>query len=137
LSRIIRVESPTTERKRLKRTIAEAAARLQALAPKDDEAKDLAALIVYALRDIEASVESSAVAWEKRNYYVKAERLRVEWQWVGRFAERLGRVVRAGDWARVPAVCAELTPRVADAAGARPRLVPELWNGAYRRLAEE
>lgn len=137
MGRIIRVESPTALRKKLRRTIAEAIARLEPLPPKDDEAKDLAALIVFALREVDASVEGSAMAWEKRNYYVKAERLRVEWQWVGRFSQRLSRVVLAGDWARVSAVCADLAPRVADAAGAKPRITPELWVGAYRRLAEE
>ncbi len=137
MGRIIRVESPTALRKKLRRTVAEAIGRLEPLSATDDEAKDLAALIVYALREIDASVEGSAEAWEKRNYYVKAERLRVDWQWVGRFAERLGRVVMAGDWARVSVVCADLAPRVADAAGAKQRLTPDLWTGAYRRLAEE
>jgi hypothetical protein len=137
VSRIIRVDSPTTQRKRLKRTIAEAIAKLGDLAPRDDDARDLAALVVFALREIESSVEASAEAWEKRNFYVKAERLRVEWRWVPRFADRLGRVVGAGDWSRVAAVCADLAPRVADAGAGRARLTPEMWQGAYRRFAEE
>ena len=36
----------------------------------DDDAKDMAATIVYALREIEGGVEQTVTAWEKRDYWM-------------------------------------------------------------------
>jgi hypothetical protein len=137
MTRIVRTESPAALRTRLRRTVAEAMARAREQPQGSTEVRDAAAVAVLALRGIAASVESSATAWEQRHYYSKADRLRAEWGWAERFAERLGRVVTSGDWARLEAVWRDLEPRVAGAAKARPLLGEDAWRGAFGRLAAE
>ena len=73
MGRLVTIDGTGTERNRLRRTIAEALRLLAQKAELDDEARDLTALIVFSLRQIAAGVETSAAAWEKRDYYMKAE----------------------------------------------------------------
>lgn len=45
------------------------------------EAADRLAYVALGLREILASVGQSTTAWEKRGYWLKADRLRLEWRW--------------------------------------------------------
>jgi hypothetical protein len=137
MGRLIQTDSTGTERQRLRRTIAEALHLLMAKRELDDEVRDLAALIALALREIAAGVERSAGVWDKRHYYIKADRLRADWEWSQRSADRLTHLIRAGDWARLPVVLAELAPRFADIRVGKLTRSPRLWSGAYRKLLEE
>jgi len=47
------------------------------------EAADLLAYVALGLREILTSVEQSTTAWEKRGYWLKADRFRLEWRWAG------------------------------------------------------
>ncbi len=137
MSPIVNVDSTGAERQRLRRTIAEAMHRLMEKKQLDDEARDLAALIVLALREIEAGIERSATAWDKRDYYVKADRLRRDWEWVARAAERMTNLIVGGDWARLPVVLASIAPRFSDIHVAKLTRSPRTWQGAYRKLVEQ
>ncbi|MCB9176082.1 MAG: hypothetical protein H6648_02905 [Caldilineae bacterium] len=137
MGRLISTDSTGTQRQRWRRTIAEALKRLMAKPSLDAEAKDLAALIVIALREIGAGVEQSASAWDKRHYYIKADRLRADWEWTDKAAERLARLIGVDDWVRVPVVLAELAPRFADVDVVKLTRSPRLWEGAYAKLKQE
>jgi hypothetical protein len=137
MGRLINTDSTGTQRQRWRRTIAEALKRLMAKPDLDAESKDLAALIVLSLREIAAGVEQSATAWDKRHYYIKADRLRAEWEWADRLAERLARLIRVDDWLRIPVVLAEIAPRFADVDVVKLTRSAELWQGAYLRVKNE
>jgi hypothetical protein len=137
MGRIVQTDSTGAERARLRRTIAEALRCLMGKHDLDDEARDLAALIVFSLREIGAGVERSATVWDKRHYYIKADQLRREWEWADRAAERMTVLIAGGDWARLPVVLATLAPRFADVHVARITRSEKLWTGAYRRLVAE
>jgi hypothetical protein len=137
MSRLIQTDSTSSQRQRWRRTIAEALNHLMAKRALDDEAKDLAALIVFALREISAGVEQSASVWDKRHYYIKADRLRADWEWSGRAADRMASLIRVDDWVRLPVVLADLAPRFADVHVAKLTRSDALWAGAYARLKAE
>jgi len=136
MSRIINVDGPGNVRQRHRRTIAEALRRLMAKSTLDEESKDLAALIVFSLRGISQSVEETTVAWEKRNYFVKADRFRHEWNWADRAADEMERLIRTGRWKRLPALLAAIIPHFTDITVKRFVRDPSLWAGAYKRLIE-
>ena len=74
MSRIIHTKgTPTTQRNRLRRSIAEALRHLLTKTEFDAESQDLTAFIVFCLQDIQQNVNRSAQAWQKKNYYLKAE----------------------------------------------------------------
>jgi len=136
VSRIVNVDRPGKVRQQLRRTIAEALRRLLAKKSLDEEAKDLAALIVFSLRGISRTVDEAATAWEKRNYFVKADRFRREWAWADRAADEMESLIRAGRWKRLPAVLAAIMPYFSDITVKKMVRDPSLWNGCYQRLLE-
>lgn len=136
MGRVIKVDSPGAERQRLRRTIAEALHLLVAKTSLDDEARDLASLIVFCLREIDRNIDASAAAWDKRGYYIRADQLRDEWDWAARSAERMTKLIRVGDWPRLPVALADLAGRFRDVRIAKVTRNPNLWRGAYHRLME-
>jgi hypothetical protein len=137
MSRIIATESPGKIRSQHRRTIAEALRRLSQKPRLDDEAKDLAALIVFCLRGIADTVERTIEAWEKRDYYLKAERFREEWRWLDPVTDELSTVVYEGRWDQLPPALARLMPYFADVKIKQMTRQPSLWQGAYERLMRE
>ncbi len=134
MPRIINTANPGKIRSQERRTIAEILRRLVTKGTLDDEARDMLATIVYSLRAIEATVGVTAEAWEKRDYYLKADKFRLEWEWVGPAADRLEAIMRQGAWDRVPGELMGLLPRFSDVKVVKFMRSPEAWQGNYRQL---
>lgn len=105
-------------------------------AADEGEARDLLAFLHLALSEVQESVEATAAAWEKRDYWLKADRFRAEWRWAGAIARRLDQALRSADLGAGMAVAAELASPLSSVAiparltGSRP------WEGAWRRWAD-
>ena len=134
MSRVITLNSVGTQRQRLRRTIAEALRRLMAKQEVDEEATDLAALIVFSLREIDAGVQQTVTAWEKRDYYLKADRFLQKWLWVIPAADELEKILREEAWDRLPAALAGLLSHFSDITINRMVRPETLWRGCYERL---
>jgi hypothetical protein len=134
LSRIIATESVGQRRHQLRRTIAEALRRMATKPSFDEESLDLAALIVFSLRKLEDGVEQTATAWEKRDYYLKADRFRRQWEWLDETAYALETALLLGPQDQVPEVLATLFPKFSDITIGRYTRSPALWEGCYQRL---
>lgn len=136
MSRVINTANPGKERNQLRRTCAEVLRHLMLKRALDDEAKDMAAALVLALEGIAETVEVTVEAWEKRNYFLKADRFRLEWEWAPPAASRLRELIVAGRWERLPAELAQLAPRFADVRILQWTRRAETWRGSYVRLLE-
>ena len=137
MSRVITTESPGKVRSQHRRTVAEALRRLSQKSQLDDEVKDLAAIIVFSLHGIADTVEQTIEAWEKRDYYIKAEHFRQEWRWLNPITDELSAVIYEGQWGQLPAVLARLTPHFADVRIKQMTRKPTLWQGAYEKFMQE
>lgn len=137
MSRVINIDNPTKRRNHNRRTIAELLRRLSQKPEIDDEAKDMAAAIVFALQDIAAGVEQTALAWEKRDYWMKAERFIRQWDWTAESAANIEDVIRNDAWDLLPELLAELFPRFADIQIKLMTRKPDSWQGAYSRLIDQ
>ena len=135
MSRVFSTDSVGKRRRQLRRTIAEALRRLATKRTFDQESQDLAALIVFSLRRLEEGVDQTATAWEKRDYYLKADRFRMQWEWLEDTTYALESALLLGQWDKVPQIMAELFPRFADITVAKYTRSSDLWDGAYQRLA--
>lgn len=136
MSRVVNVESVGAQRQRLRRTIAEALRHLMAKRELDEEARDLTALIVFCLRDIDEGIEQTTAAWEKRDYYLKADRFRQEWLWVAPAADEIEKLLRQGAWDRLPAALARLLGHFSDITVNKMVRSNGLWQGCYKRLMD-
>ncbi|NLF50227.1 MAG: hypothetical protein GX577_03750 [Leptolinea sp.] len=134
MSRIISTESGTRERTRLSKAVVKAIRILAQQEKPDAESRDLAAFIALACEEMYKSVETSVIAWEKRDYWVKADRFRMEWQWCERAASAMRKAVLSDDWGTVAAtsgLVAQKLMKVQLAPGAR---VGTPWVGAFKQL---
>jgi hypothetical protein len=136
MSRIIATDGPGKTRNRHRRTVAEAIRRLSRKAQLDDEAKDLAALIVFSLMAIADTIDRTTEAWEKRDYYMKAERFREKWRWLEPTTDELSGIIYEGKWQDLPILLAQLTPYFADIRVRKFTRTPSVWQGAYARFME-
>lgn len=134
MSRVIHVNNPTTVRNQHRRTIAEIL-RLLGQKPKvDAEAKDMAAMIVLLLLEIKEGVEQTAQAWEKRDYWMKAERFLRDWDWIAEAAANLDDVIRHEAWDLLPELLSDLFGHFTDIQIKKMTRNSLDWRGAYRKL---
>ncbi|GAB4575073.1 MAG: hypothetical protein Kow0077_24760 [Anaerolineae bacterium] len=134
MGRVIHTDSTGKNRNRLMRTCAELIRHLVTKTTVDDEARDMLARLIESLQEIDAGLEASAEAWEKRDYWMKAEQLRQRWAWVGLNASKLEHLIKTEDWQRVPDLLIKLLPHFADIKVTRFTRGPEEWAGAYKRV---
>ena len=137
VTRVINTQGPGKRRNHLRRTIAEIMRHLVSKHEIDEETKDMAGALVYSLRGIAETIETTTEAWEKRNYFLKADRFRLEWEWVVPAAERLQELVINDRWEGLPAAIAELASHFADIRVAKMTRSPSTWVSSYRLLLSE
>jgi hypothetical protein len=137
MSRVVNLNTPGKTRSQHMRTAAEIIRRLGEKSEVDQEVQDMAALLVFCFREIEEGIEDSVRAWEKRDYWIKAERFRTRWAWSGRAAGELERIIRQGTWEQLPVVLVKLLPHFEEIKIAKYTRPPSLWDGTYQQLLQE
>ncbi len=137
VSRIINPNSPGKARNQHMRTLAEILRRLAEKGAVDDEARDMAAAMVFIFRDIDGGIDATTEAWEKRDYWVKADRFRLEWEWAAQAAADVEDVIRHDAWDLLPRLAMDLFPHFASIRIKRLTRDPKLWRGAYAQLMAE
>jgi hypothetical protein len=100
----------------------------------DQESKDMAAALVFALREIHDSVQVTLEAWEKRNYFLKADRFRLEWEWVPEAADALERLILDEEWDGLPVQIAKLAPRFSDIRIVKMTRPESTWKASHELL---
>ena len=131
MTRIIKTTTPGKEREHLSKAIVIAIRNFMRQQEPDAGTKDMVAFIILALREIAGGIDKSVIAWEKRGYWVKADKYRMEWQWVEPLVAKLDKAFRLEDWSAVAGLMVEIMGcfnqiRVSD----RHRM-GEPWKGAY------
>jgi hypothetical protein len=137
MSRVINTFGPGKRRNQLRRTSAEILRRMALKRELDSEARDMAAALVYCLRGIDETIDSATDAWEKRNYYLKADRFRLQWEWVLPAARRLEELVVNDRWEKLPEELAKLAPHFADITIAKMTRSASVWESRYSQLKQE
>jgi len=135
LSRVINPDSAGKERSRLVKSIVlciRGMAKTSAITP---ETKDMAAFIVLALDSISAGIDVSVAAWEKRGYWVKADKFRMEWMWAGQMAEKMKAAVLQDDWASIAMFMPQIASRLGNVVVSDNHRLGKPWAGAYALLA--
>lgn len=137
MSRIVNLNSPAKVRSQNLRSIAEVLRHLADKTSIDAESKDMAASLVYFLQEIIASTEQTAEAWEKRGYWMKAERFLRNWAWSNEMAANLEDVIRNDAWDLLPDLLGQLLTYTADIQVKNMTRSKDTWQGAYERLMAE
>jgi hypothetical protein len=134
LGRVINPESAGKERTQLVRAVILALRELMRQSEPNREAHDLAAFIIIALQEISATIDVSVAAWEKRGYWVKADRFRMDWSWAEHLGPQLHQALLDEDWAAVAGVSVQIAQKLGDVKVPQRSRLGEPWVGAWERL---
>ncbi len=102
----------------------------------DEESRDLAAFIVLALEKIAESVETTASAWEKRDYWLKADRFRQDWAWCEARSQALAAALKSDDWAGVAQELALIGQALRGVEVSANNRLGKPWVGAWEKFSE-
>jgi hypothetical protein len=134
LSRLINPDSAGKDRTRLSKAIVLSIRELAKQKDVTGEAKDLAAFIALALHSIAEGIDASVVAWEKRDYWVKADRFRMDWLWTGQFSEKMKTAVLNDDWGTIAMLMPQIAQKFSKVVVSENHRLGKPWIGAYLQL---
>ena len=134
MSRVINPDSAGKDRTRLTKAIVLAMRELARQSEPTAAARDLAAFISLALSAIAEGIDASVAAWEKRDYWVKADKFRMEWMWAGANAAKMKSAVLADDWASVAALMPQIAQKLNKVQVSDNHRLGRPWDGAYKKL---
>lgn len=139
MSRLINPDSAGKQRTKMTRAVALAVRELARTNPSANagqlnEARDLAAFIALALESIAETIEVSVAAWEKRNYWVKADKFRMEWRWAGQLGNQMREAATKEDWGSVAQVAMQVAMKVQSIKISDKHRMGRPWEGSWSRL---
>jgi hypothetical protein len=136
LGRVINTATAGKERNNLVRAVVLSIRELMSQTEQDERTRDLAAFIALALEEIAATIDISVEAWEKRGYWVKADRFRMDWIWSEQLGQKMRKAVFEDDWSTVAGVAIQAAQKLGDVKVPQRHRMGEPWVGAWNRLQE-
>jgi hypothetical protein len=103
----------------------------------DETTRDMASFIALALEAIAATIDSTVEPWEKRGYWVKADRFRMDWDWAERFGKSMRKAVLNDEWVEVARLSAEIGGHVGNVKLPARHGLGTPWVGSWKRLQEK
>jgi hypothetical protein len=137
VGRVINPESAGKERTQLTRAVVLALRELMQKPDVDNQTRDLAAFIALALASIYQSIDISVAAWEKRGYWIKADRFRMEWAWSETLGGALRKSLLADDWSGVAMASAQIMQKLKNVDVPQRHRLGTPWVGAWEKLCSE
>ncbi|MFU8825903.1 MAG: hypothetical protein ACNA70_00250 [Brevefilum sp.] len=132
MTQIIKTSTPGKERERLSKAIVITIRNFMRQATPDKETQDMVAFIILALKEISAGIELSVAAWEKRGYWVKADKYRLEWQWAGEMSKKLENAFDAQEWPAVATLLLEIIEKFSNIKVSDRHRMGKPWQGALK-----
>ena len=108
MGRLINSESAGKDRTRLTKTVVIAIRELLRQKEPGDLSRDLIACVLMSLDEIYETVDASVEAWEKRGYWLKADRFRMEWEWTRIIADRMRPLVLSENYGELIPMMVEI-----------------------------
>jgi len=137
LGRVISTENLATERNRLLKAMALALREMAKKSSYDEESRDLAAFLVLALDNVAESIERSVLPWEKRGYWVKADRFRMEWAWAESLRTKMRAAVNTEKPEEIAMAASTLSDKLKGVKVSERHRLGSPWHGAWAQLTAE
>lgn len=135
MSRIIQIDGVGKQRKKMTREVVLAIRELMRQDEINDLTWDLAAFITMRLKSIYDTIDLTVAAWEKRGYWVKADRFRLDWAWSGKLAQELNDAILREDWQQVATTAAEAGQKLSQVQVSERHRLGEPWLGAWDQFS--
>ncbi len=131
MTRIIKLDGVGKQRKRLTKEVVLAIRELMRQNEVNEDTKDLAAFIALNLEAIHQTIERTVEPWEKRDYWIKADRFRLEWAWSGTLAQEMREAILDEDWQKVALTSAKAAQKLKTVQLPKRHRLGEPWHGAW------
>jgi hypothetical protein len=134
LSRVINPDNVGKERTRLSKCVVLATRELVKQPELGDQARDLAAFISLALGRIFETVDVTVGPWEKRDYWVKADKFRNEWAWAEFYSRHMKQAVLNEDWENITKISMRTAQKLCKITVSPGHHLGQPWVGAWNEL---
>ncbi len=134
MTRIIKTSTPGKERAHLSKAIVITIREFMRQKGPDKSTDDMVAFIILALEEIVEGIDKSVAAWEKRGYWVKADKYRMDWMWVEPKAKALRKAFSAKDWAGIAGLLVEVMGKFSDIKVSDKHRMGKPWLGAFKEF---
>jgi len=132
VTRIIKTSTPGKERSTLSRAIVVTIREFMRQSEPDKNTQDMIAFIILALQEIASEIDNSVAAWEKRGYWVKADKYRMEWQWSGELAGKLIVTFNDQKWPEIAGLLIEIMHYFENIKVSDRHRMGQPWVGAFK-----
>ncbi len=136
MSRVINTESAGKQRTQLTKAIVLAIRELMKQSEPGLPSRDLAAYIARSAREIGQTVDVSVQAWEKRGYWLKADRFRMDWEWADVLGRKMEQALRNDDWTQVALVAVQIAQKLGKVKVPARNRIGAPWEGAWKTLQD-
>jgi hypothetical protein len=137
MSRIVHTESAGKDRIHLLKSIVLAIRELAQQDEPNKTSQDLVAFISLALSAVSKTIDTSVTAWEKRGYWVKADRFRMEWSWSGQLAEEMRIALLRKDWSTITIVATKIAHKLKKITVSEKNRLGKPWVGAWEEIHKQ
>jgi hypothetical protein len=134
LSRVINPDNVGKERARLTKSVVLAIRELAQQKEPGLQSCDLAAFIALALDRIFETIDITVAPWEKRDYWIKADKFRTEWSWSGSYAKDLKRAIVDEDWENIIRITTLTVMKLSKITVPPGHRLGQPWVGAWNEL---
>lgn len=136
MSRIIKSSTPGKDREKLSKAILVTIRDFMLQEAPDQSTRDMVAFVILALNEIETGIDLSVAAWEKRGYWVKADKYRLEWQWAGKLAQKLQKALFNEKWDEVAGIFLEIMRKFSNIKISSQHRMGKPWINASKTFEE-
>ncbi len=137
VTRIIRTSTPGKERSTLSRAIVVTIREFMRQAKPDKNTQDMIAFIILALQEIASGIDKSVAAWEKRGYWVKADKYRMDWQWSGEIAKNLITTFNDQNWPKTAELLLQIMHHFENIKVSDRHRMGKPWVGAFNEYQKK
>jgi len=134
MGRVISTQNLSTERNRLMKAMVVALREMGKQSSFTNGSRDLAAFLAAALETVAETVERSVAPWEKRGYWLKADRFRMDWDWVEPLARKMKQAILEEDLAGIAQSAATLGTKLKNVEVPQKHRLGTPWVGAWEKL---
>jgi hypothetical protein len=135
--RIINVDSAGKERNKLIREIRYSLESLKYYEDDQSHCQDIIAFVTLSLFQIWESVEITTTAWEKRGYWIKADKFRMQWFWTYQKANSLVKLITIGDYSGIENIIEDIKIRIGDVKISNQLRSSISWTGSMESLTSK
>jgi hypothetical protein len=134
VGRLIKTGSASKDRILLEKGIILAIRELALQSGMDSTTQDLLAYIALSLIAIGETIDESVAAWEKRDYWIKADHYRMDWNWTNNWGEEMKQAILQENWGVVVKITAQVTQKLSKVKITQRNRLGTPWSGSYEKL---